>query len=62
MLVVRFNQQRRRPPKAPVPQDALPKVEVEPRGQSIRAQLRRARASSSRFRRGTRAATAPIRQ
>jgi hypothetical protein len=42
MLVVRFNpQRRRRPPKVPTPQDALPKVEVDP--QSNREQLRHCR-------------------
>jgi hypothetical protein len=45
MLVLRFNpQRRRRPPKVPVPQDALPRVDVNRSGQqSIRAQLRHAR-------------------
>jgi hypothetical protein len=43
MLVVRFNpHRRRRPPKAPMPQDALLKIDVSPPGQTIREQLKQA--------------------
>ena len=48
MLVLRFNHQRRRqPPKPQVLQDELPRVDVPPPGQSIREQIRHARAATT---------------
>jgi hypothetical protein len=42
-FVLKFNPHRKRAPKVPVPQDQLPKVDVNPPGQSIQEQLKQAR-------------------
>jgi hypothetical protein len=43
MLALKFNPHRKRlPPKAQTPQDALPKIDVNPPGQSIQEQLKQA--------------------
>jgi hypothetical protein len=42
MLVLQLTARRERPPKVPVPQDQLPKIDVPPPRQSIQEQLKQA--------------------